>query len=211
MSTRVLFNGRSFPSANRFFMDNSTLHINDPAGDLVPLPVGHRRALFSMDAFTPGQILCYMVGKVRTNEEFEDLDARGRGGFALSLGDGENVFDTFDAVEDRLCLASMANSPFRAYDTVAQHAAVANGRYEVMVHEDGLEGVCITAILHGVSGCEVLVDYNEGGTTLYADNTPGLTGGGVVMGGRGRGGGGGAGRGHFNPPGRGAGRGAGHR
>ncbi|KAJ1400943.1 hypothetical protein B484DRAFT_437922 [Ochromonadaceae sp. CCMP2298] len=180
-TTNIWHLGRSFPPASTdFFVADSMLRVSNARGDMVPLAEGHRRALFSRLSFVPGEILCYMVGTVRSNEDFNERDLEGRGGFALALGDGANVFDCWEAVENRICLGSMANSPFRAYDMVSERAAVANAEYEVMIHPDGEEGVCITATLPGVPGCEVLVDYNVGGDTLYGDNntvlTPGVGG-----------------------------------
>ena len=104
------------------------------------------RGLFSFLGYRYDAEIVAFIGLQRSSQEFDDLSQTDplRKSYALQIKEGL-VLDCYDHVKKGLCRASLANDPYKCFDTSRNAPAVANARISVHVGKNGFVKVSIKA------------------------------------------------------------------
>jgi hypothetical protein len=109
------------------YSKESCLRIKDSSG-MFTEKIGS--GLFSTISFSKNDTITYFKGDLVSPEEYKVRCDSGHGGYAIKIN--KNLYlDCRRNYLNRKCMASFANSPKRAYNTVTRSAAIANCRVVV--------------------------------------------------------------------------------
>jgi hypothetical protein len=134
------------------FNKPSVFRIADAHGDFVRR-IGD--GSFSTLSYKSNDRICTFVGELITNDDYKLREDAGQGGYAVYV----NQDYCLDCPVDN-CLASYANSPRRAFDTVTQKKAEANCRI-ARSFKDGDVVICLRATKIIMARDEICYSYGK--------------------------------------------------